>query len=233
MSVMPPEHRIGFYLDFVSPYTWLALMQAERFAAQYGVVFEPRPVVYAALLTAHGLVGPVETDAKRRYTLLDVARAARALGLTLTGPPAHPFRSLAALRTLCLFRRDPGAMRLAVLLSDAAWGEGRDLTDVAVLRDVVAKAGFPSDGLEERIVAAEVKDELRALTDEALRLGVFGVPTFLYDGELFWGHDRLGHLTARLLGEPPPDPGLVRRLVDRPRGAERARLDAGPSGDKI
>src|SRR5256885_127511 len=59
---------VQFYLDFVSPYSWLALMQAEHFAVEHGVHWEPRPVVYAALIDAHGLIGPVETPAKRRYT---------------------------------------------------------------------------------------------------------------------------------------------------------------------
>lgn len=218
-----PTATVAFYLDFISPYTWLALMQSEAFAEEHRIVWEPRPVVYAALLDAHGLVGPVETQAKRRYTLHDVARCAHRLGLRLTGPPAHPFRSLQALRVLCLFRRDPRAIRLAVRLSDACWGEGRDLTDVAVLRDVTAAAGFPDKGLEDCIAEAEVKEDLRGLTDEALRLGVFGVPTFVHDGELFWGHDRLGHLAARLEGDAPPAGELVRKLVELPRGAERTR----------
>ena len=215
--------KVAFHLDFIYPYTWLALMQADAFAEEHGIVWEPRPVVYAALLDAHGLVGPVETAAKRRYTLHDVARCAQGLGLRLTGPPAHPFRSLAALRTLCAYRRGPAAMRLARLLSDAAWGEGRDLTDDRVLHDVVEKAGLPSDGLADRIASADVKNELRRLTDDAIAIGVFGVPTFVLDGELFWGHDRLGHLARRLAGEPPPDEGLVKTLLERPKGAERTR----------
>src|SRR6185503_4800799 len=101
MASLP--RKVPFYLDFISPYTWLALARAETFAEEHGIAWEPRPVVYAALLDAHGLVGPVETEAKRRYTLHDVARSAQALGLRLVGPPAHPFRSLAALRTLCAY----------------------------------------------------------------------------------------------------------------------------------
>src|SRR5262249_21884750 len=117
---------VSFYLDFISPYTWLALMQAERFAGEHGIRWEPRPVVYAALPDAHALVGPAETPAKRRYTFQDVARSARRLGVRLCGPPSHPFRSLEALRALCLFRQEPRALRLAVAMSNACWGEGRD-----------------------------------------------------------------------------------------------------------
>src|SRR5438093_11733844 len=152
---------VRFYLDFVSPYTWLALMQAEPFAVEHGVHWEPCPVVYAALLDAHGLIGPVETPAKRRYTFQDVARSAHRLGVRLSGPPEHPFRPLAALRTLWLFRREPQALRLAVQLSDTCWGEGRSLTELGVIRDVVTGVGLNPEGLEQRVSSMEVKRGLR------------------------------------------------------------------------
>ncbi len=214
---------VAFYLDFVSPYTWLALMQAEGFAERHGVRFELRPVVYAALLDAHGLIGPVETPAKRRYTLHDVARSANSLGLALVGPPRHPFRSLEALRTLMLFRGDPLELRLAVLLSDACWGEGRELTDGAVLEEVVARAGLAGGALADRIGLPEIKSTLRRATAQAAASGVFGVPTFALGDELFWGHDRLAALARRLDGEPPPAARTVNQLIARPSGAERMR----------
>jgi 2-hydroxychromene-2-carboxylate isomerase len=219
----PPRRRVIFHLDFVSPYTWLALVQAERFGHEHGIAWEPRPVVYAALLEAHGLVGPVETPAKRRYTFADVARCAHRLGVRLTGPPAHPFRSLEALRTLCLFRHDPRALSLAVRLSDACWGHGRALTDPDVLREIVADAGLDATDLASRIAVEPIKRELRELTEQAVRDGVFGVPTFAVDDELFWGADRLELLGRYLAGRLPPARELVGPLLDRPSGADRRR----------
>lgn len=212
---------VAIHLDFVSPYTWLALMQAEAFAERHGIRFELHPVVYAALLDAHGLIGPVETPAKRRYTLHDVARSASSLGLRLVGPPRHPFRSLEALRTLMLFRDDPLELRLAVLLADACWGEGRELTELAVLEEIVARAGLDGRALATRIGTPEIKGALRRATAEAADRGVFGVPTFALGDELFWGHDRLAALARRLAGEPPPAAETVKRLIARPSGAER------------
>jgi 2-hydroxychromene-2-carboxylate isomerase len=223
---MSARRVVPFYLDFVSPYTWMALMQADHFAEEHGIEWEPRPVVYAALLSAHGLVGPVETEAKRHYTLLDVGRCAHRLGLSLSGPPEHPFRSLDALRTLYLFREDPAALNLAVGLSNACWGQGRRLTDPAVLRDVVESVGLDPAGLEARIATDEVKLGLRRATDAAVGLGVFGVPTFVCDNELFWGHDRMAHLAERLAGRVPPARELVGDLLDRPKGVERSRPGA-------
>lgn len=240
-----PRQRVELYFDFVSPYSYLALMQAEAFGRRHGVEWDLRPVVYGVLLDRTGLVGPAEVDVKRRYTMLDIARSAAILGVPMVGPPAHPFRSLEALRTVCLFRDEPAALQLTVALARAAWGEGRDLESVGVIAEVVAEVGLggegpgagaedgddpgagrdgPGSGVEdvaERLAADEVKERLRQLTEEALAAGVFGVPTFRLDGELYWGHDRMPHLALRLDGTAPALPGRVERMLARPRAADR------------
>ena len=167
------------------------------------------------------MLGPAETDAKRRYTFFDVARCARDLGVRFTGPPAHPFRSLEALRTAVLFRSEPEAFDLCVAISDACWGEGHDLTRTDVLERIVDQAGLDARDLDRRIRDAEVKTELRRLTDEAISLGVFGVPTFVCGSELFWGHDRMRHLADRLEGRLGSASEDAERMLGRPLGVVR------------
>lgn len=215
------------YFDFVSPYSWLALEAMPAFAERHGIRFLMRPVLYAALLDATGLIGPVETEAKRAYTFADIRRCAALHGLPLTGPPEHPFRSLPALRLACLFADHAEALDLSVRLARAAWSDGADLTSAAVLASVARTLGLPVDDLGNRVAAPDLKQRLRRFTDEALGLGVFGVPTFELDGELFWGHDRLEHLAARCTGVlADPRPGLSTMLA-RPRGAVRVRAPGG------
>lgn len=212
---------VGLWFDYVSPYSYLALTRVESFAAEHGVAWRARPVFYAALLDATGLLGPAETPVKRRYTIHDVLRSADRLGVPLVGPPAHPFRSLEALRATALFLDDPSVVPLAVALSRAAWGEGRDLTSVETIADIVASVGLDAGGLAERIASPEAKAALKDATGEAIAAGVFGVPTFGLDGELFWGHDRMEHLADRLSGVPPPDSERVSSVLARPRGSDR------------
>jgi len=226
---MGTENTVDLYVDFISPYAWLALMRAASFQERHGVRFEMRPVVYAALLDHHRLVGPGEVEGKRRYTFEDVARCALREGLRLAGPPAHPFRSLEALRVYFLYRSDPGAVALAAALADACWGEGRDLTDPEVLAHVVAGQGLDAGDLMERIADPAVKQGLRSLTEEAIAEGVFGVPTFVHAGELFWGHDRMEHLAERLAGSLPSGAEAGRAIAAR-RGSARRRGAPGPDG---
>ena len=221
---MPRSIRVWF--DFVSPYSYLALTQLRAFGARYAVDWEPAPVFYAVLLDANHLIGPAETRTKRQYTLTDVLRAAALQGVPLVGPPAHPFRSLEALRVATLFAGEPRALELSIALSTACWAEGRDLTDWGVLAEVVGRVGLEAGGtdpggLAARASAPEIKRALQERTAAAIEAGVFGVPTFELEGELFWGHDRLDHLAARIEGRLPDLSARSAVLEARPRGSDR------------
>lgn len=223
---------VTLFFDFVSPYVHLALIQLEAFEREQGVRIVPRPAVYAALLEHHGLVGPAESPAKRRYTFVDVGRSAELLGVPLVGPPAHPFRSLEALRVVCIHEGSPRLLELVVSLSRACWAEGRDLTDAGVLQDAVARVGLDATELASRVASAEIKERLRASTAAAIDAGAFGVPTFVLEGEVFWGSDRLAHLAARLTGRLPDVRDRAEVILARPRGADRPAVAARNAASK-
>jgi 2-hydroxychromene-2-carboxylate isomerase len=127
------------------------------------------------------------------------------------------------LRVVCSFQDEPAVLGLAVGLADACWGGGRPLTDPDVLEKVTAAAGFDAQDLERRISRPEIKGRLRENTETAVGHGVFGVPTFLHGGQLYWGHDRLSHLADHLEGKGPDEVVEAGRMLDRPRGADRRR----------
>ncbi|HET9581684.1 MAG TPA: 2-hydroxychromene-2-carboxylate isomerase [Gemmatimonadota bacterium] len=220
------KHSVRLCFDFISPYSYLALTQIERFGEEHGIAWTVRPILYAAVLERRGLIGPAEEPVKREYTTRDIVRAADRLGVPLAGPPEHPFNSLAALRTLCVFQDDPRALGLAVRLSTLCWGDGQSLTHSETLIAAVDELGLMTEDLAGRIASPEIKERLRANTEEALAAGVFGVPTFIWEEELFWGHDRMAHLADRMEGRlaSPEERGAA--LAARPRGAERPSVAA-------
>src|SRR5262245_31496393 len=101
-------HRrtMRFYFDYISPYAYIAWRRLPAIAARHAQTIEPVPVVFGALLSAHGTKGPAEVPAKRRYILKDVYRKARLAGVPFTLPPAHPFNPLLALRASSLVLAD-------------------------------------------------------------------------------------------------------------------------------
>lgn len=183
-------------------------------------------MLFAGLLTAHGTVGPAEVAAKRAYTMRDVMRTAARRGIAFEGPPAHPFNPLRALR-MCIALDDAAPRRrFGLALMDAAWSLGLDLTDEAVLMRVAADCGLDGARLFERAALPEIKQRLQHATQAAIDEGVFGVPTFRYARELFWGSDRIDALLWRLQGNAI-DEDRLRRLLARPAAAQR-RPGAGP-----
>ena len=195
---------IHFYFDFISPYAFLAWTQIRDIAKRCGRSLEPVPVLFAALLDAHGQKGPAEIPAKRRYLFKDIARKAHRLGvMSVAPPPAHPFNPLVALRVASL----PGSpdVRDAIIdvLYAAAWTRREAIDTPEAVARLLASAGLDGPALVAASQAPEAKQRLRAATDDAIRRGVFGVPSVLADDELFWGTDSLSDLEAHLRGELP------------------------------
>jgi 2-hydroxychromene-2-carboxylate isomerase len=210
---------VRLYFDPISPYVWLATGAIARIeAAGAQVVLEP--VLFAAMLDAHGQKGPAEIAAKRAYTFRDVMREAARRGLVFAGPPGHPFNPLAALR-MCVALDEPGARRrFALALLSACWERGEDISDQRVLARIACEQDLDGDALCEAAQQDAVKQRLAQDTARAIADGVFGVPTFRYEDELFWGGDRVDALLWRLQGNGIDEERLAAFLA-RPPLAQR------------
>ncbi|MGB1700435.1 MAG: DsbA family protein, partial [Nannocystaceae bacterium] len=95
---MSSRADLVFYFDFISPYAYLAFPEVLRLCENHQRTMIPTPVVFGAILTHHGHLGPAEIPSKRAYTFKHVLRLAHERGRDLTPPPGHPFNSLLALR---------------------------------------------------------------------------------------------------------------------------------------
>lgn len=196
-----------FYFDFISPYAFLAWTQIRKIASESGRSVEPVPVLFAALLDAHGQKGPAEIPAKRRYLFKDIARKAHRLGVaSVAPPPAHPFNPLAALRVASL--PSAPATREAIIdaLYTAAWTRREAIDTADAVSRVLSEVGLDGPSLVAEAQTPAAKERLRVATDVAIQRGIFGVPAVLDGEELFWGTDSLPDLESHLRGELPEFP---------------------------
>jgi 2-hydroxychromene-2-carboxylate isomerase len=221
MGAGPATRQVEFWFDPISPYAWLATHSLARLE-QAGARVRFVPVLFAGLLKAHGNLGPAEVPAKRSYLFRDVMREAARRGIPFAGPPGHPFNPLTALRMCTALSDDAERRALALALIAGCWEGGEDISDAAVLARLADAAGFDGQELVERAAAPAVKQALAAATDAAIGDGIFGVPTFRLDGELFWGGDRIETLLWRLDGGAIDEEQLEKFLA-RPPLAQRPR----------
>jgi len=212
--------RVSWVFDVISPFAYLAFSRLEELPD--GVELQLVPVLLAALLDHFGQRGPAEIPPKRRFTYRFVLWRARRLGLPLRMPPAHPFNPLAALRLIIAAGSD---RRAAGTVLRAVFGEGRDVTDPAVIADLAEQLGVANP--QAALADPAIKQRLRDNTEWACARGVFGVPTVVIGEELFWGHDAID-MALDYLSQPQgfADPDM--RIIDTlPIAATRTKTKSG------
>jgi len=189
--------KITFYLDFISPYAWLAFEELPLALMGHSYIVTYKPLLFAALLKHHGQLGPAEIPAKRDWTYRHVQWLAHSKGLTLDLPAVHPFNPLGLLRLA--LATDPGGQPnryVCETLFKHVWVGGADAADPVRLHAITQQLAPARDPADD-----SVKAQLRGHADEAIACGVFGVPAFEVDGKVFWGLDGLPMLRAYLDGD--------------------------------
>lgn len=189
--------QITFYLDFASPYAYLAFEQLPLalMGLSYRVIYQP--MLLGAVLKHHGQLAPADVPAKRAWTYRQVHWLAQQNGVDLQLPAQHPFKPLGLLRLAlaCSATGQPNRYVCETLFRNV-WQGGADAADAQRLQAVTAQLAPLRDPDSDVI-----KDELRAQTATAIARGVFGAPTFEVDDKLFWGLDALPMLQAYLAGD--------------------------------
>jgi 2-hydroxychromene-2-carboxylate isomerase len=190
----PDPRAIRFYFSFRSPYAWLA---AERLDAELGDLGVRLELVG---IYPTGDFVPAATADKLAYLVQDVARLVRERGLRLRFPPAgDPDWSLSHAAFLHAQGRGAGERFMREAFRQR-FVEGRDLGEDGVIAAAAERAGLAAD----EVVAAAHSGELRALAGDAWRRAaesdhVFGVPSFVYAGKLYWGQDRMHFLRSAVM----------------------------------
>ena len=189
--------EITLYFDYKSPYSYLAKDPAFELERELGIAINWLP--YNLDIASYR--GGVEERSQRewrkvRYLYMDARRWANKRGLTIRGPKKIYDSTVAHCGMLHCLRQ--GVLRpYHDLLFERFFLRELDIEDIAAVSAVMKEAGVNTAGFAE-YVKGEGREEQARIVAEADALGVFGVPTFLVEGELFWGHDRIGLLRERL-----------------------------------
>lgn len=191
---------VEFFFDLGSPASYLAHTQLPELCRETGATLVYRPMLLGGVFQATGNASPAMIPAKGRYMIRDLARFAERYGVPMRFNPHFPINTLTLMRLLVAVQlhQSERFAEAARVLFQAIWVDGVNMGDPAKVAGVLAAAGFDAAALQTQIAEPQVKDALKATTEEAVKRGVFGAPTCFVGEEMFFGQDRLDFVREAL-----------------------------------
>ncbi len=190
--------RLEFFFDFGSPTTYLAHTQMPVLATRTGAEITYRPMLLGGVFKATGNQSPAFIAAKSKWMDSDLKAFAQRYGVPYERNPWFPINTMMLMRGAVAMQRAGRLAPYADAIFHAMWVEPQNMNDPQTVGSVLAKAGFEPKQMLAEIEKQEVKDELRANTEEAVSRGAFGAPTFFVGDKMFFGQDRLDFVEIAL-----------------------------------
>ena len=198
--------KLTFFYDLSSPWTYLAFYNVQEVLADAKAEVSWRPFLVGGVFNAvnqsvyAARSNPSDPKVIHNFTWLH--EWARLAGLPLDFPTVHhPVKSVLPMRACCALEDDQSLLfRFTKAAFDAYFAEGRNIDDPEIVADVAKSAGIDGEALIQQTTTQEVKDRLRANTEEAIAKGAYGSPTMIVnDGQLYFGNDQLPLVRQALL----------------------------------
>ncbi len=205
---MPSDSVIHYFYSIRSSFTYLGAARLNALAERYGLTIRHAPMDLAALVASYGdSIGQrahagarvfEANPAREAYTRLEYRRWSKRLGIPINEDPSHHYgtRELPTGVVIACQRQGLGADQVSHALLQALWRDDLDIADPEVVAGIVDGLGLDLDGaaLCQDAMTQPVQAEMQANTEEAKSRGIFGAPTYVFDGEPFFGQDRLDFL---------------------------------------
>lgn len=189
---------VEFFFDFGSPASYLAWTQLPRIASEAGAQIVWRPMLLGGVFKATGNQSPVMIPSKGAWMLKDLARFASRYGVPMAFSPSFPINTLTLMRGAAGYQNDERFERYVQVMFEALWTQQKNLGKPEVVAEVLSAAGFDPAEFERLVSDETVKERLKATTEEAIKRGVFGAPTFFIGSEMHFGQDRLDFVAEAL-----------------------------------
>ena len=191
---------VEFLFDFGSPNAYIAYARLPGIARRRGAGIVWTPMLLGGVFKATGNRSPAEIPAKAAYMRTDAQRFLARHGIPFEHNPHFPVNTLSLMRGAVAYQMEGDFDGFVKTMFETMWVRPRNLGDLAVLEAALREGGHDPADFAERVARQEVKDRLRANTEDAVRRGVFGAPTFFVGEEMFFGQDRLDWVEAALGG---------------------------------
>jgi 2-hydroxychromene-2-carboxylate isomerase len=197
-----PKH-VDYYVSLNSPWTYLGSKRFDAMAQKYGATVTIWPVDFGSVFAVSGgLPLPKRAPQRQTYRMMELKRWRDHLGVKTTLEPKYfPSNELPAAKCVIALReqgRMADAIKLAHAVLEGLWAEEKNPGDPATLKAIIAGCGLDADAVMKAGEASDMANKREEYTKAAIAKGVFGAPSFVIDGEIFWGQDRLDFVDRKL-----------------------------------
>ena len=195
--------QIDYYFAHNSPWSYMGSARLGDIAKRHGASVKVTPVQLGAIFDrTGGLPLPQRSAERRAYRMMELKRWHAFLDIPLVLEPAHfPHDETEEVRLVLAANKTGGdALGLATEIGRSLWEQDKDPADPAVQDEAAARAGLDASALRAALSTEDAIAEWTRATEDAISKGVFAAPTYVIDGEIFWGQDRLDFVERKLSG---------------------------------
>ena len=184
---------IEFYFDFSSPYSYIGYKEINQLEKKTSFKIKYMPIFLGGLHNSAGITPAAFISIKSKYMVRDAKLVSEKKNIKFNFNSYFPIKTINLMRGFIVAEEDNFEKIYTEKIFNAIWKDGLNMNDSIVINKVLKNIDLNPEKFLARATDEKIKDRLRKLTDNALKKGVFGAPTFLVNKKIFWGQDRLSY----------------------------------------
>ena len=184
---------IEFYFDFSSPYSYIGYKEIKKLEKKESIKIKYMPIFLGGLHNAAGITPAAFIDIKSKYMIEDTKLICKKKNIKFIFNKYFPIKTVNFMRGIVSNEEDSFKKIYIDKIFNAIWRDGLNMNDQTVVEKVLKNMDLNPEIFLSKVSDDKIKNKLRKLTEEALKKGVFGAPTFLVNKKIFWGQDRLNY----------------------------------------
>tara|TARA_Y100001970_G_scaffold30039_1_gene37263 strand:- start:1200 stop:1787 length:588 start_codon:yes stop_codon:yes gene_type:complete len=184
---------IEFYFDFSSPYSYIGYEEIKRIEKKDSIIIKYMPIFLGGLHNAAGVTPAAFIDVKSKYMIEDTKLICEKKNIKFIFNSYFPIKTVSFMRGVLIAEEDSFRKIYIEKIFNAIWKDGLNMNDKTVIEKVLKNMELNPEIFLSKVSDNKIKVKLRKLTDDALKKGIFGAPTFLVNKKIFWGQDRLSY----------------------------------------
>ncbi len=184
---------IEFYFDFSSPYSYIGYKEINHLQKKNSFKIKYMPVFLGGLHSSAGVTPAAFISIKSKYMIRDTKLVSEKKNIKFIFNSYFPIKTVNFMRGVLVAEKDNFEKIYIEKIFNAIWRDGLNMNDPTVINKVHKNMDLNPETFLAKATDQKIKDKLRKLTDDSLKKGIFGAPTFMVNKKIFWGQDRLSY----------------------------------------